>query len=305
MKWQVKFLKNSLMSRLPTPLQNRVRQLKRRLRPAPVAINRGTIPDGIQQVRLLREAGYEPAGKTHLELGTGWCPVIPLVFRLAGCRQVITVDQNRFMDASTFGDACRHLLAHDDLLTEGLDLAADSVRAIIEPLLEQPLAAALESVNCRYLAPCDLLACDLPAESVDLVTSRAVLEHIPPHILERIFGEFHRLLKQDGAMCHIIDNSDHREHIDPSICRINFLRYSAARHRLISRLNPLDYQSRWRHSHYLELFRDCGFAICRDVSEPDPVTLEALRQFQPHPDFRHLPADDLAILTSTLVLTKS
>ena len=67
---------------------------------------------------------------------------------------------------------------------------------------------------------------DLPDASLDVVTSRAVLEHVPPDVIQDIFNESFRLLNANGLACHIIDNSDHWQHGDLRLSRVNFLRFS-------------------------------------------------------------------------------
>ena len=49
----------------------------------------------------------------------------------------------------------------------------------------------------------------IPTVPIDLVTSRAVLEHIPRAELQRVIKEMRRILRPTGVMVHTIDNSDH------------------------------------------------------------------------------------------------
>ena len=61
---------------------------------------------------------------------------------------------------------------------------------------------------------------------MDIVISRVVLEHIPPAQLRCLHDDFARALRQGGIVSHVVDNSDHREHRDKRLSRIEFLRVS-------------------------------------------------------------------------------
>ena len=61
---------------------------------------------------------------------------------------------------------------------------------------------------------------------MDYHISTTVFEHIPRADIARILKEAKRILKKGGVAIHFIDLSDHFQHQDKSITRINFLRYS-------------------------------------------------------------------------------
>ena len=71
-----------------------------------------------------------------------------------------------------------------------------------------------------------------------------------------------QILAPDSVMCHVIDNSDHWEHGDKRLSRINYLRYRPFTWRLV---NPAGQgiQNRMRHSEYLAFFQMRGFDIPR------------------------------------------
>ncbi|MGQ0665969.1 MAG: class I SAM-dependent methyltransferase [Nitrospiraceae bacterium] len=304
MKWQLKLLKNSIIGVLPIPVQERARTIKRRISPHQLEIDVRTLKQGLQQVRMLKTSGCDPSSKDYLELGTGWSPIIPVVFYLAGCKSLTLVDRQRLMDDHTFQATCRQLIGHSQEISEKLKIQKETVENKLVILSNLPLKSALREINCNYLAPYDLLETNIPDQSIDVVTSRAVLEHIPPRIVRSLFGEFNRLLRKDGAMCHIIDNSDHWEHNDKSIPRLNFLKYSQTTFGLMSAMNPLDYQNRLRHSEYKKMIEDAGFRVVYDESSPDEKAMTDLKSIRINPFFNQFSEDDLAILTSCIVVRK-
>ena len=90
-------------------------------------------------------------------------------------------------------------------------------------------------------------------QSVNLVVSHFVLEHIAPDILDRLTGEFSRILTHDGMMLRFIDNFDHYEAFDKSISHLDFLRFQDWAWQLCC-IHPQSFTKRMRHSDYVALF---------------------------------------------------
>lgn len=304
MKWQLKFLRNAVFGIFPLAFQEQLRRIKRTVIPYEIQLNTYTLSQGLQQVEMLRASGCDPTGKNCLELGTGWAPVIPLIFALAGCQSLTLVDSQRLMDEHTFQETCKKLIAHKVDIARRLNITADAVEQQLNKLAAMNLATALTEMNCTYLAPADLLKLAIEKRSIDMITSRAVLEHIPPSTIKALLATFNQLLTTTGVMCHIIDNSDHWEFCDKSISRINFLKFSQKMFDFLSAMNPLDYQNRLRHSQYIQMFEAAGFKVILDDSRPDPQARADLESLVLHPAFSQYTQDDLAILTSYLVLAK-
>ena len=301
MKWQLKLIKNYAIALLP--MQRTLRTFKRRLWPYPAALDDQTLEQGLRQIEMLRAAGISLAGKVVLELGTGWKPTIPFLFMLAGCREVLLVDSQRLLDRALIAGTARALTARRQVLAERLGVGVEMVEQRLRAPAHTDLNGLLRHYRMRYLAPFDARRTGLPKESVDIVISRAVLEHVPPPTVDALFAEFARVLKHDGAMCYVIDNSDHWEHGDKSISRVNFLKFPDRLWRVIT-INPLDYQNRLRHFEYAEMLRRHGFDIVLDWSAPDSAAVEALKAVKVCERYRHVPHEALAILTSYVVAAR-
>jgi len=80
--------------------------------------------------------------------------------------------------------------------------------------------------NIYYLALADAANANLLNNSIDYYISTNVLEHIPYEFLKNIFIKGKRILKYKVITIHFIDLSDHFQHKDNSIGRINFLLFS-------------------------------------------------------------------------------
>lgn len=286
--WQIELAKGLAKAAMPFP--GTVRRLKRTLRPyrADPANSHLACRQGLEQIRLLREAGADLGGVV-MELGTGWLPTVPLLFHLAGARRLILTDVQRLMDATTRAEAKRVVLANEDLVRGPLGLSPAAFRERLERM-----------PACDYLVPWDPAA--LPEGSVDVLISRTVLEHIPAPVLEDYAGAFRRILRPGGVMCHLIDNSDHWQHHDRRLGRLHFLRYDDDWRWWLLCLRR--YQNRLRHSDYLALFARHGWQAAAALGEPDAASLRDLATLPLAPRFRFYAPEDLAILTSLLVLRR-
>jgi len=298
MRWQIKWAKNAVFGILP--FQGSLRRLARRLRPYPTDVPPWTLEEGLRLVEMLREAGASLREAQVVEVGSGWRPIIPLLFVLAGAARVVMVDTQRLMDAATFAGTVENLKRHARLLADRL---GEDERTVREFLTSPPvdLAESLRRFRMEYHAPCDLIASGLPEGQFDIVASRAVLEHVPPEVLRPLLGRMFRLLRPGGVTCHAVDNSDHWSHGDRRLSRVNFLRFSDRSFGFLNWFNPLDYQNRLRHPEYAELLRHAGFVVVLERSTPEPQALEDLKSLPVAAGFRRFAPDDLARLDSYFV----
>ena len=298
-------MKNAGIGVLPLRCQQMLRTVKRKFFPNRVRVETLLVSQGLKQIRMLKRVGLDPAGKDILEIGTGWAPAIPLLFSLAGSRSTTFVDTQRLMDHNSFLQTCEELKKHLEIISKELSIPKEKIAGFLNLLTKSTFDRSFNHLNYEYLAPYDLIHKPIKNRSFDIIISRAVFEHIPPGRLRVLTQLLFDLLKKGGAMCHIIDNSDHWEHKDKRINRVNFLKYSKQSFAVFSKLNPLDYQNRLRHSQYIRLFETSGFDIVLDESKPDKKTMDFLGgNFRIHSDFKKFSNEELATLTSFIVAKK-
>ncbi|MEM5786679.1 MAG: class I SAM-dependent methyltransferase, partial [Syntrophobacteraceae bacterium] len=155
------------------------------------------------------------------------------------------------------------------------------------------LSDLLDFCCITYLAPSDAKTTTLISNSIDLVTSFTVLEHIPPSELKLIIAEMDRILKRtSGLHVHRIDYTDHFAHSDKSISPINFLRYSADEWNKIAG-NQFMYMNRLRHHDYLSIFNE-NHHIVFDEPEVSSEVRTILPDFPLHEDFAFKSFSDLS-----------
>ena len=303
MKWQMRLIRNSLVGLVPFP--DKIRKIKRKIKPPPTnpAQDEWTLEQGLRQVEMLQSVDFTIAGKTVLELGTGWQPIIPLIFSLAGAKKVILLDNKRLMDRHFILKAIENVSKFAADISKRLKIPRDEIENRSTHFDQFSLDEIVNYFRLEYIAPSDARKTKLGDKSIDIIISRAVLEHIPPEIIQEISIEFRRILKDDGRICHFIDNSDHWEHRDKSISRINFLKFSDFIWKFTS-INPIDYQNRLRHFEYISLLNQTGFKIDYSGAEPDEKALNDLKQIKICKRYQHVTHEELAILTSYIVASK-
>jgi SAM-dependent methyltransferase len=302
MKWQARFVKNAVFGMMPW--SEKIRMFKRKIVSYPSTINKSALEDGIRMVEMLNEGSSTIKGKTVIEIGTGWQPVVPILFYLSGCSKIITIDTQRLLDKRLLIESSLNLLSYKDLIAHRLGLSFGSIEKMLDIDTKLSLEQALNKFNITYKAPFDINKADIKDKSIDIVISRAVLEHIPPEIIKNLLETINRILRDEGKMCHVIDNSDHWEHKDKSITKLNYLKFHKTIFKAISSFNPLDYQNRLRHFEYINMFKKSGFRIEKDKSETDYSVLEDLSKIRICDKYKDVDHKDLAVLTSYIIASK-
>jgi len=153
------------------------------------------------------------------------------------------------------------------------------------------LEAALSAVGIRYYAPADASRTQLPRQSVDVVFSNSVLEHVPPDVIGHIFVEARRVLKHTGVSIHSVNCGDHYAYFDRSITSINYLQYSQKQWRFWN--NTMLYQNRLRPNDFLELARSAEFEIVLSRSTPKEKLLAVLPSMRIAADFKSYAPEQL------------
>jgi hypothetical protein len=234
--------------------------------------------------------------RTILELGTGWYPVIPILFYITGQGRVISVDIQRWMTRKTQQQT---ILKFREWMESGL---LDDLKEMIVPdrwellmdVLEDPSRHTSEQINLLIgLTPLvtDARNLSLEKETVDFICSNNTFEHIPREILIDILAEFKRVLHPEGIMSHFIDMSDHFAHFDPRITIYNFLKFSKKTWRILD--NSIQPQNRLRYRDYLDMYVMTGLRVTRE--ELREGSLKVLEKVNVHPEFSAYSRQELAI----------
>jgi Methyltransferase domain len=218
-----------------------------------------------------RSHGLDRADARFYEFGAGWDLIGPLTYWACGVQHQILIDIRPNL---------RLELVEDTLSRLGAELEAQGVTPSCE-ISPQRLHGPddLARFGIEYLAPRDARASELPAESVDFISSTFTMEHIPAPDLDAILRESRRLLALDGVISSSVDFQDHYSYVDSSVGRHNFLRYGEGRWRLVN--SSLHYQNRLRLPDYRGLIEQAGLGILEEeVDSATPAEREAVKRMR-------------------------
>jgi len=234
-------------------------------------------------------------GKTTLELGTGWYPVVPMALFLAGADRICTTDISRLSHARHLVTTANMFLKYAQTgelneFIQPLPERVEVLKQLVENQHDNTFESMLEQLGIIYLVQ-DARQLPLGDGSVNLVHSNNTFEHVYPETLKALLLEFKRVTVSGGLQSHFIDMSDHFAHFDRSITIYNYLRFSDRVWALID--NSVQPQNRFRLSEYKKLYADCGIPFT-DLSFR-PGDLAALQSVRLHPKYAAFETADLAI----------
>ena len=194
MKWIVRCVKDNFKSIFP--FQAQLRALKRRAigYQPDYRQHQGAVGDALLLVAILREHFGTIEGRDLMEIGTGWEPIVPLIYRLAGARVVHLADVTKLISKASLQAALDAVWKAKEKVGAGLKIPASQFDRILVAPKGESTDADMQALGLMYQAPCDCRSMNLDSQSLDAVTSRAVFEHIPTAIVPGIFREVKRLL---------------------------------------------------------------------------------------------------------------
>lgn len=246
---------------------------------------------------MLREACPEvdiPALAPHLDIGTGWLPMIPLGLRQQGLRGQWLVDVRSQLRPDPAIAAVRRLNARRGTLP-ALATPADSSW----PAFRQ----WLRDLDIHDIAPATP-PYELPTGGFGLVTCWQVLQYPPVAAVRAMHREAARLLRPGGLYAAEIWLDDQYASSDPALSRFNFLRYS---HRNWARWfdNPMTPLNRLRLSDHATLIEDLPFdRLVWRAEGGGAAELAELDRCPIHRDFAAYSPEDLATTRLTFVLRR-
>jgi hypothetical protein len=269
--WRILLAKNCLKAAVPFKTQ--ARALRAQLTGAPVPAYQTSVIDGAyQQTGALRETGFSLKGKRALEIGSGWHPILPLMYRLAGCDHVTMTDVHRLVQPANVRAAVAFLRARKLSIMRDLPVSEEDFEKVLGVELKGSLDDMLASLGLKYHMARNGWR---GVQPVDIIFSHTTLEHIEPTLLKKIFTDARHLLRPDGVMCHGVDHTDHRANRDRKLSRIDFLRYSDNVWKMLC-VDPQDYTNRLRHSDYVDLFAETRYEILHaETGENERMAVDA------------------------------
>jgi len=238
---------------------------------------------------------------SHLEIGTGWYPVVPAGMFLYGAGSITTVDLNRLSNEKYTHITLKKFLEYHKKgkLKKFLPGISEERLQIALEEAENPAKdyyALLEKHNITYMVM-DARKLHLSENSIDLITSNNTFEHIYPNVLEGILIEMKRVCKQGGVMNHAIDLGDHYAHMDKSITVYNFLKFSDAQWKWID--NCIQPMNRMRIYDYRNLYKKLSIPVTEEINRE--FNLSDYKKVKVNEKFLSYSPEENAVSHSTLV----
>jgi hypothetical protein len=247
-------------------------------------------------IAYFNENGSPNAESKVVELGTGWYPIIPMLFFLTKTGKVMSYDIQNWMTKDNQLATIKKLKEWKDngkLESYISDIDEANWKVLLD-VLSNPEQYSFEDINqviglSIHLK--DASQSGLKEDSIDFICSNNTFEHIYPGVLKSILSEFKRIIKPEGVMSHFIDMSDHFAHSDPSITIYNFLGFSKKQWDFID--NKIQPQNRLRFKDFISIYNDLGIPVTE--TETREGDIDALKKTKVHPEFAAYSAEELAI----------
>jgi hypothetical protein len=234
-------------------------------------------------------------GAVVLEVGVGWLPIAPMLFFLLGAEKTIGIDRFKLIRSDKVAMIAANLSARSDMLKNLLPVKGEILERRLAILSEiDSLEKLQKNLKFHYLAPGDARATGLGPNSIDLVFSYGVLEHLSPRDLRELSAEQRRILRQKGLVYHWINLQDHYRNIDKSLSGVNFLQYGEKFWATFID-SSIHYQNRLRKPDYIKLFEASGGSILHSehlLRESDLCMLQIMKIDR---RFDHYSKTDLAV----------
>ena len=251
--------------------------------------------------KAIRSAGDLPDRRGYLEFGAGaHDPLsVPLLFHLNGFDRSYGNDmQEMRMEpyaAMSIADLILMYLADPAAFDLGLGgaVAPHGIDALHLPSLQAgQLTAGLQNLpQVKHLVG-DIVTTDLEPESLSLVSSHAVLEHVDQ--LDEVLDFLYSRTARGGMHFHFIDLADHRSYS---------LKSPAGKFSFLAEEEPPGNTNRLRKSDQIGAFERAGFEILDAKSRNEPMPDE-IRQNLVEP-YASMSEDDLTCYSVTVVVRRN
>jgi hypothetical protein len=240
------------------------------------------------------------ADVSHVDIGAGWMPTIPLFLYSLGVNRQMLCDVRPNLSIESLVDTAALVGAR--LNGSGSVGGVPVVRVPPSFPANGDLASCLSSMGMEYRVPYTISDFSR-VEGWKLVTCTQVLMHLRyPEIVE-LFRGVAAAIADGGVFVTTVHLYDLYSDSDPRISRFNKYRYSEWVWDLFFTSRAM-YYNRLTVSDYHRAFAEAGLELVEcQVRRPTDDQLRELRRMKIHPRFRHLPEEELSAQGLLLVGT--
>src|ERR1700761_2941354 len=236
------------------------------------------------------------------ELGTGWFPVLPIVFYLCGAAKIWTLDKAPLLRRANIVKTIQLLaaLTQDPTFIKQLPCMPRDRFPQLLPISQRATHMSAPDLLAHFYIQAlvqDARRADIQRGSIQFVLSNSVLQEIPKHILFDIFREFRRIASTDSTMIHYINMVEPFVGYDPTLTVYHFLQFSDAKWKCVN--NSLHFHNRLRMPDYRNVHNSSRFRILLEDNEKGPDReLDAIPLAA---TFKRYAREDLQILRTLIV----
>jgi hypothetical protein len=249
---------------------------------------------------------------TFLELGTGWHPIMPLLFSLENAKEVSTADlnfhvrkENALRLISFFENRKKQnfFIENNIIINEKRWQQLLKVKSELQQSSSPSLLKLNDLFSKMYIKfyVGDAAKLNFDNKNFDVCFSVNTLEHIYQPMLQDILSNYVQHTKATAYHLHVIDMNDHFSHIDASISKYNYLQYSKEQWKIID--NNLQPQNRLRITDFEKIWQQINLNVICEMAMP--AELDSFNTIILHPDFKTIDAERCAIPNATLLLQKA
>ncbi len=211
----------------------------------------GYYPDRVKRIlRLQKQHNMVRNGDRILELGTGWLHWEALTLRLFYDIEAVLFD---VWDNRQLGGLKNYVRQLGPMLSDGFGLSAPELtraQSLIEEILKvESFDQLYELLDFKYVVGSSGSLLQVPENSIQLIVSGGVLEHVKRETLRGLIAEMGRILKPGGWTVHSIDTADHSEHYDRTVSPKLYLSFSEATWRRLCE-NEVQYINRMQRGEW-------------------------------------------------------
>jgi len=298
--WKIKVLIQFLLANLPGGMRINYFLQKFRGAHSEEKINQ-LLPNRIRKLKLI-DGFINIDGSSILEIGPGSWMTTNLLFYIMGAKKIFSYDHYNHAQFKIIMMQIKWL-EENVKLVESMTNISESIicKRISKIKSSSTLDEFFKNANIIYNAPGDARQTGLPNDSIDIVFSCDVLEHVPEKTINKITIESKRILKSSGCAFHHLGLDDHYSYVS-NVSKVNFLKYPEWLWRLFVK-NKISYHNRLREKEFFKIFKSCGSKVEVVFNKIDPNSLVTLKSMKINKRFSGMSHEELAVWVSFVRLT--
>jgi hypothetical protein len=236
-----------------------------------------------------------------LELGTGWYPIVPIALFLSGANEVHTTDIRKLYTRKSIDQTIRALLkinAEGEFESRLSRLKLDRIGVLNEALNKRNVQSKLSTLSIASNSG-EIEKVKFNCEKFDFIVSNNTLEYVPAEKVNGLFRRLSQLCENETILSLSIDLSDEFSYSDPTLHRLNFLKFTSRKWKRIT--CKLNQTNRLRYSDFKQSF-STYFQLLDE--QKICISEQELSKLNIHSDFEKCSKEDLRVTHSHSIMKK-